>query len=193
MHCTTVKMKEYMFVSIPYTELYPSRTKNEEKGKTHLRPSVKMWFSLHRFSWNSLSVDGIAQRFPVPYCKELGQEMWRKLRAESHFTRISKVWPAVTAPIFTKLTNVWLLVKKKKKETSYAEFHENPTNSSVADTGLHNMTDGRTDVVYKCSDFYAGLQTAQPSRCVPHLRTVAVWYDDHAGDLMTNMMMIIHL
>lgn len=57
---------------------------------------------------------------------------------------------AVTVPIFAKFTHAWLLVKKKKTGTSYAEFHENPTNSSVADTGSHKKTEGRADVRMWC-------------------------------------------
>jgi len=92
---------------------------------------------------------------------------------------------AVTGTIFAKLTHGWLLVKKnllcrisRKSNKRFSSWHWVTQNEGRADKC--------TDVVSKCSDFYAGLQTAQLSRSVPHLssgvRRWSRWWSDDKHD-----------
>ena len=178
---------------VPYCKELGKEMWRKLRVESHFSRISQVWPSLHRFSRNSLSVDGIEQRFPVTYCKELSQEMWRKLRVESHFSRISKVWPSLQS-IFAKLTHAWLLVETKenllcrisrKSDKRFSSWH----------WITQKKTEGRTNVRMWSPNAAIFMRDCKlHTRHVACHTYVAVWDHDHAGDLMTNtMMMIMHL
>jgi len=94
---------------------------------------------------------------------------------------------AVTATIFAKLTHALFLVEIKE---NFLRRISRKSDKRFSSWHWVTQKDGRadrcTDVVSKCSEFYAGLQTAHPSRCVPLLRSGvrpwSRWWSDDKHD-----------
>jgi len=94
---------------------------------------------------------------------------------------------AVTATIFAKLTHALFLVEIKE---NFLRRISRKSDKRFSSWHWVTQKDGRadrcTDVVSKCSEFYAGLQTTHPSRCVPLLRSGvrpwSRWWSDDKHD-----------